>query len=152
MGLSGMLCPCRSDDRAINTTFDENVLYRGVATEIFSDIVAITAGRELSIVDATGRLHSLSNLTLQTDEIKHSPSNRQVNGSIKGLRLIQGKTEMQATFFTWTGHRVCFLNDQICVKTIDLEDSGNECPEIDCAAFCPERGLLVIGDNYRTLR
>ena len=141
-----------SDNSAINTTFDENVSYRGVVTEIFSEIVAISAGRELSVVDATGRLHSLSNLTLQTDEIKHSPTSRQVNGSIKGLRLIQGENEMRATFFTWTGHRVCFLNDQSCLKTIDLEDSGTECPEIECAAFCPERGLLVIGDNYRTLR
>jgi hypothetical protein len=47
---------------------------------------------------------------------------------------------------------VCFLDGQQCVKTIDLEDAGPETPEIDCAAFCPERRLLVIGDNYRTLR
>src|SRR5579859_4272760 len=150
--LGYFLSPYRVDNRAINSHFDEKVSYRGVATEIFSEILAIAAGTELSVVDATGRLYSLSNLTLQTDEIKHSPSTRQVNGSIKGLRLIQGENDMRATFFTWTGHRVCFLNDQTCVKTIDLEDSGTECPEIECAAFCPERGLLVIGDNYRTLR
>jgi hypothetical protein len=75
-----------------------------------------------------------------------------VNGAIKGLRLIRGVNVFSAMFFTWTGHRVCFFDDQQCVKTVDLEDSGNECPEIDCAAFCPERGLLMIGDNYRTLR
>jgi hypothetical protein len=151
-GHLGMFFSSRSDTSAINTAFDEKVSYRGVVTEIYSEIVAISAGPELSVVDATSQLHSLSNLTLQTDEIKHSPSTRQVNGSIKGLRSIQGENGMRATFFTWTGHRVCFLNAQSCVKTIDLEDSGTESPEIECAAFCPERGLLVIGDNYRTLR
>jgi len=131
---------------------EENVVYRGSRTEIFSEIVAMFAGADLSVIDATGQIHSLSNLKLQTDEIEHSPTLRQVNGSIKGLRLIQGENSLSAKFFTWTGHRVCFLDDQQCVKTIDLEDSGNECPEIDCAAFCPKRGLLIIGDNYRTLQ
>src|SRR5436305_846436 len=126
--------------------------YRGARTEIFSEIVAIFANTDLSVIDATGQIHTLSNLQLQTSEIEHSPTFRQVNGSIKGLRLIHGENSLSAKFFTWTGHRVCFLDDQQIVKTIDLEDSGYDCPEIDCAAFCPKRGLLIIGDNYRTLQ
>lgn len=138
--------------RAIKSGFDDDVAYRGVRTEIYSEIVAISAGTDLSVVDATGQIHCLSNLELQENEIEHSPSLRQVNGAIKGLRLIHGPNALSATFYTWTGHRVCFLDDQQCIKTIDLDDSGNECPEIDCAAFCPKSGLLVIGDNFRTLR
>ena len=114
--------------------------------------MAISAGIDLSVIDATGEIHSLSNLELETDEIEHSPTVRQVNGAIKGLRLIRRDNVLSAKFFTWTGHRVCFLDEQNCLKTIDLDDSGNECPEIECAAFCPDRGLLIIGDNYRTLR
>jgi len=68
------------------------------------------------------------------------------------VRLTHGENAFGASLFSWTGHRVCFLDEKEIVKTIDLEDSGPECPEIDCAAFCSERGLLVIGDNYRTLR
>ena len=141
-----------TNSSAIPSNFEENVQYRGARTEIFSEIVAISAGTDLSVIDATGEIHSLSNLEFQTDEIEHSPTLRQVNGAIKGLRLIRGHNVLAAKFFTWTGHRVCFLDEQQCLKTIDLDDSGNECPEIECAAFCPERGLLIIGDNYRTLR
>lgn len=104
------------------------------------------------MIDATGTIHGLSNLELQDDEPEHSPTFRQVNGAIKGLRLIRGPNALSALFFTWTGHRVCFLDDEQCIKTVDLEDTGTESPEIECAAFCPERKLLVIGDNYRTLR
>ena len=127
-------------------------MYRGVRTEIFSEIVAISAASNLSVIDATGQIHSLLNPELQTDEIEHSPSSRQVDGAIKGLRLIWGENGLSALFYTWTGHRVCFLDDEQCLKTIDLEDSGCECPEIDSAAFCPKKGLLIIGDNFRTLR
>lgn len=137
---------------AIHSNFEEDVQYRGTRTEIYSEIVAISAGTDLSVIDATGEIHSLPNLELQDDEIEHSPTLRQVNGAIKGLRPIRGANSLRAKFFTWTGHRVCFLDEQQSLKTIDLEDSGSECPEIECAAFCPERGLLIIGDNYRTLR
>jgi len=141
-----------TNSSAIPSTFDEDLQYRGARTEIFSEIVAISAGAQLSVIDAAGEIHSLSNLDLETDEIEHSPTLRLVNGAIKGLRLIHGNNSLSAKFFTWTGHRVCFLDEQQSLKTIDLEDSGTECPEIECAAFCPERGLLIIGDNYRTLR
>ena len=140
------------DFRAISSEFESEVVYRGARTEIYSEIVAILAGTDLSVIDATGQIHHLSNVELQENEIEHSPTVRQVNGAIKGLRLIDGPNALSATFYTWTGHRVCFLDHQQCVKTIDLDDSGNECPEIDCAAFCPKRGLLIIGDNFRTLR
>ena len=136
---------------AIDATFEE-ATYRGARTEIYSEIVAISAGADLSVIDATGQIHCLANLELQENEIEHSPTVRQVNGAIKGLRLIPGPNTLSALFYTWTGHRVCFHDHQQSVKTIDLEDEGNECPEIDCAAFCPKRGLLVIGDNFRTLR
>jgi hypothetical protein len=141
-----------ADSSAIPSNFEEDVQYRGARTDIFSEIVAISAGAGLSVIDATGEIHSLSNLELQIDEIEHSPTLRQVNGAIKGLRLINGANSLSAKFFTWTGHRVSFLDERQSLKTIDLEDSGNECPEIECATFCPERGLLIIGDNYRTLR
>ena len=59
---------------------------------------------------------------------------------------------MGAKFFSWTGHCVCFYDDKHVVKSIDLDDEGSECPEIDVAAFSPEKGLLIIGDNFRTLR
>jgi hypothetical protein len=141
-----------ANESAINSSFDESVVYRGARTEIFSEIVAISAGVDLSVIDVSGQIHFLSNLELHTDELEHSPTFRQVNGAIKGLRLIHRENSLSAAFFTWTGHRVCFLDDQQCVKAIDLEDSGPDCPEIDCAAFCPDNGLLIIGDNYRTLR
>lgn len=121
-------------------------------TEIYSEIIAISAGAELSVIDATGQVHCLSNLEFHSEELEHSPTYRQVNGAIKGLRPIHGPNALSAMFLTWNGHRVCFFDDQQCVKTIDLEDSGSECPEIDGVAFCPERGLLVMGDNYRILR
>jgi hypothetical protein len=140
-----------TNDSAINSDF-EDTTYRGCRTEIYSEIVAISAGPDLAVIDATGQIHSLSNLELHATELEHSPTFRQVTGAIKGLRLIHGENTLSTLFYIWTGHRVCFLDDQQCVKTIDLEDSGSECPEIDCAAFCPKRGLLVIGDNFRTLR
>jgi hypothetical protein len=138
--------------RAISSEFVDDVAYRGARTEIYSEIVAISASTDLSVIDATGQIHCLHNLELEENEIEHSPTLRQVNGAIKGLRVIHGQNALSATFYTWTGHRVCFLDHQQNVKTIDLDDSGNECPEIDCATFCPKRGLLVIGDNFRTLR
>jgi len=143
--------PDTTNDSAINSDF-EDTTYRGCHTEIYSEIVAIFAGPDLSVIDATGQIHNLSNLELHATELEHSPTFRQVNGAIKGLRLIYGENALSALFCTWTGHRVCFLDDQQCVKTIDLEDEGSECPEIDCIAFCPKRGLLIIGDNFRTLR
>lgn len=136
----------------MNADFENEVKCGSTRTDIFSEIVAIHADEDLTLIDATGQFHTLSNPSLDFSELKHSPTFRQVNGAIKGLRLTRGENTFGATFFTWTGHRVCFLDDQQVVKTIDLENSGAECPEIDCAAFCPQRGLLVIGDNYRTLR
>jgi hypothetical protein len=142
-----------SDNSAINANFDNDVAYKGARTEVYSEILAIAASEShLSVIDATGQVHFLSNLELEAGEPEHLPMLRQVNGAIKGLRLINGENYLNASFFTWTSHRICFLDEQQCVKTIDLEDAGNECPDIDCAAFCPKRGLLIIGDNYRTLR
>ena len=74
------------NSRAIPSDFEDPV-YRGVRTEIFSEIVAISAASNLSVIDATGQIHSLLNPELQKDEIEHSPSSRQVDGAIKGLRL-----------------------------------------------------------------
>ena len=139
--------------RAISSNFeDEHLIYRSAETEIYSEILAISAHSNLNIIDATGHIHTLSNINLLDGEPPHSPTLRQVNGCIKGLRLISGDNSLGARFFSWTGHRVCFYDNVQCVKSIDLEDEGNECPEIDVAAFSPERGLLIIGDNFRTLR
>jgi hypothetical protein len=136
----------------VSTSFSNEVSYRETRTDIFSEIIAIQADTELTVIDVTGELHTLTDLQLETSELKHSPSARQGNGTIKGLRLISAPNSLSATFLTWTGYRVCFLNEEECVKKIDIDDSGSDCPEIDCVAFCPRRGLLVIGDNYRTLR
>ena len=141
-----------TNESAITTNFEGDVRYCGARTEIFSEILAIFAANDLSVIDATGQVHRLSDLELQSDEVEHSPTLRQVDGALRGLRVIRGGNTFSAKFYTWTGHRVCFLDDEQCVKTIDLDDSGSECPEIECATFCPERGYLVIGDNYRTLR
>jgi hypothetical protein len=131
---------------------DNESKYRSTRTEIFSEIVALHADEDLIAIDATGQIHTISDPQLESHEPKHSPTFRQVNGAIKGLRLTQGDNAFNANMFTWTGHRVCFVDEKEIVKAIDLEDSGPECPEIDCAAFCCQRGLLIIGDNYRTLR
>ena len=142
-----------SNNSAINSNFEGDLAYKGARTEVYSEILAISVCElHLLVIDATGQVHLLPHLELEASEPEHSPALRQINGAIKGLRLINGENLLNATFFTWTGHRVCFLDEQQCVKTIDLEDAENECPEIDCAAFCPKRGLLIIGDNYRTLR
>src|SRR5271169_474538 len=76
--------------RAISSEFGDDVVYRGARTEIYSEIVAISACTDLSVIDATGQIHCLSNLELEENEIEHSPTLRQVNGAIKGLRLISG--------------------------------------------------------------
>jgi len=136
----------------VNADFENEVKYRATGTDIYSEIIALQAGQDLIAIDATGQIHTISSPRLDLHEPKHSPTLRQANGAIKGLRLVQGENGFGAKFFTWTGHRVCFLDEKECVKTIDLEDSGPECPEIVCAAFCSQKGLLVIGDNYRTLR
>jgi hypothetical protein len=138
--------------RAIDSNFEVNSRFRQVRTDIYSEIVAICAATDLSIIDATGQIHRLSDLKFQADEVEHSPYLRQVNGAIKGLRLISGNNALSAAFYTWTARRVCFYDDQHCIKTIDLEDSGGDSPDIDCATFCAEKGLLIIGDNFRTLR
>lgn len=120
---------------------------------MYSEIVAISAFEsQLLVIDATGQTHFLPYPELQANDPEHSPTMRQVNGAIKGLRVINDKNSLNATFFTWTGHRICFLDEQQCLKTIDLEDAGDEYDKVDCAVFCPKRGLLIIGDNYRTLR
>jgi hypothetical protein len=141
-----------SNYRAVRANFSEAVSYRETRTDIFSEIIAIEADTEIRAIDVTGELHTLTDIHLEAAELKHSPTARQVNGAIKGLRLVSPPNSLSATFLTWTGHRVCFLNEKECVKTIDIDDSGADSPEIDCVAFCSERSLLIMGDNYRTLR